>query len=133
LRNCKPCGQNSRYKELVDQRHWLLNEVYAVAAADHYHRFTGHFPGEPGLAGCHFDFPSPLVPTLSLQSDGISRSFQAVCGRRSIGKYSNYCHYKLLISCCWRLCELYQQHRQRVQELVTDARQLDPSLPEYSW
>jgi len=35
--------------------------------------------------------------------------------------------------CTFLLCVMYQQHRNRVKELVADARLHDPSIPEYSW
>jgi len=37
---------------------------------DYHHthtlRFNGHFPGEPGLADCLFNSPSPFIPGLRI-------------------------------------------------------------------
>ena len=39
-----------------------------VTEGNHTHtvRFNGHFPGEPGLAGCPLNSPSPFIPGLRI-------------------------------------------------------------------
>ena len=40
----------------------------SLSYSPYMQRFNGHFPGEPGLAGCPFNSPSPFIPGLCILS-----------------------------------------------------------------
>ena len=44
----------------------VLVIVAETATHTHTHSVNGHFPGEPGLAGCPLNSPSPFIPGLRI-------------------------------------------------------------------
>jgi len=54
---------NVTIKTLKGQKRHTYARMRAHA---HSLRFNGHFPGEPGLAGCPLNSPSPFIPGLCI-------------------------------------------------------------------